>query len=105
MIVVGVVFSPIIDGLVNQVDNVNLVYWDLILRVLFAFLFTIFLGQGSLTAGYAYIIREHGREQPCDLISDYFEQLKLNIKEGILLWIIDLAVFYLLVVAFRFYMQ
>ena len=92
MVVVGVVSSVIIDTLATQFDNVSLVYWDLILRVVFAFLFMIFLGQGPVTAGDTYIIREHGREHPCWLISDFFERFKSNFKQGILLWIIDLAV-------------
>lgn len=105
MIVAGIVSAPLVDSLVNQLDNVNLVGFDIVLRVVFAFLFIIFLGQGPVTAGYIYIIREHGREHPCWLISDFFERCKSNFKQGILLWIIDLAVLYLFTVAIRFYGQ
>ena len=103
MIVVGIVSAPIIDGLANQFDNVSLVHLDLILRIVIAFWFTIILGQGPITAGYTYIIREHGREHPCWIISDFFERFKSNFKQGILLWIIDLAALYLFTVAVRFY--
>jgi len=105
MIVVGVISSPIIDGLATQVGNVSLVYLDLFLRIIIAFGFTIILGQGPITAGYTYIIREHSREHPCWLISDFFERVKSNFKQGILLWIIDLVVLYLFTVAIRFYGQ
>ena len=105
MIVVGVVSSPIIDRLANQVDNVSLVYLDLLSRIVIAFWFTIILGQGPATAGYTYIIREHSREHLCWLVSDFFERFKSNFKQGILLWIIDLAVLYLFTVAIRFYGQ
>jgi len=105
MIVVGVISSPLIDSFASTDDNIGLVSIDIALRVIFAFLFMIFLGMGPITAGYTYIIREHGREHPCWLISDFFERFKSNFKQGILLWMIDLAVLYLFTVAIRFYGQ
>ncbi len=105
MVIVGVVSSPISDLFASMVDNTVLISIDIVLRVVFAFLFMIFLGQGPVTAGYTYIIREHGREHPCWLISDFFERVKSNFRQGILLWFIDLTAFYILVVAFKFYMQ
>ncbi len=105
MVIVGVISSPIIDGLATQVEAVSLVYMDLFLRIIIAFWFTIILGQGPITAGYTYILREHGREHPCWLISDFFERCKSNFKQGILLWIIDLIFLYLFTVAIRFYGQ
>ena len=38
-------------------------------------------------------------------MQDFFEQFKSNFKQGILLWIIDLAIIYLFTVAIKFYGQ
>lgn len=105
MVIVGIISAPIIDSLATVFGNTELVYLDIMLRIILAFWFTVFLGQGPVTAGYTYIIREHSRENPCWLFSDFFERAKSNFKQGILLWIIDLAVLYLMVVAFMFYKQ
>ena len=104
MVVVGIISSNIIDGLPVQFgEGTFLAYWDLILRAVFAFVFMIFLGQGPVTAGYIYIVREHSREHPCWLLSDFFERSRSNFKQAILLWILDLAVLCLITIAIRFY--
>ena len=105
MFVVGVISAPLVEAIATELANTELVYMDIVLRFIFAFLFMLFLGEGPATAGYTYIIREHGREHPCWLISDFFERVKSNFKQGILLWIIDLLVLYLMTVAIRFYGQ
>ena len=63
----------------------------------------VFLGMGPATASYAYIMREHANEQPCMLISDFFERFKLNFKQSVLIWLIDLVALYVFVVAMNFY--
>ena len=106
MFVVGVISAPLVEAIATELANTELVYMDIVLRFIFAFLFMLFLGEGPVTAGYTYIIREHGREHPsCWLICDFFERFKANFKQGRLLWIIDLAVLYLFTVAIRFYGQ
>lgn len=93
MFVVGVISAPLVEAIATELANTELVYMDIVLRFIFAFLFMLFLGEGPATAGYTYIIREHGREHPCWLISDFFERVKSNFKQGILLWIIGLVGF------------
>lgn len=105
MIVAGAISSPLVDSLALMVDESELMSIDIALRIFSAFLVFIFLGQGPVTAGYTYIIREYGREHHCWLISDFFERFKSNFKQGILVWIIDLVVLYLFAVAIRFYGQ
>ncbi len=105
MIIVGVLSSAMLDAISPHLDNTSIVWMDIVLRIPLSFLFMIFLGQGPVTAGYTYIMREHGREHPCWLISDFFERCKANFKQSFSLWIIDLLFFYLLVGTFNFYMQ
>lgn len=105
MVIVGIISSSLVDSMISTMDNESLASIYMGFRVVSAFLFMIFFGQGPLTAGYIYIIREHSREHPCWLISDFFERSKANFKQGILLWIIDLMFIYLLTVALRFYGQ
>lgn len=104
-IIAGAISSPLINLLAETVDKSKLVSIDIALRAFSAFLFFIFLGQGPITAGYTYIVREYSREHHCWLLSDFFERCKSNFKQGILLWIIDLAVLYLFTIAIRFYGQ
>ena len=105
MVIVGIVSSTITDLIVVVFGDAAMVSFDVIMRIILAFWFMIILGLGPVTAGYTYIIREYSREHYCWIISDFFERFKSNFKQGILLWIIDLAVFFLLVVAFKFYMN
>ncbi len=103
LFMVGVISASIVDLAATFLDDMGILKLDILLRLVLAFLFTMFLGQGPITAGYVYIIREHSREHPCWLLSDFFEKVKSNFKQGMLLWIIDLVVMYILVSAFRFY--
>lgn len=103
MIVSGVITSPIINSASQSMLQVNLAGYDVLLRVFISFLFVVFVGTGPATAGFSYVIREHANEHPCMLISDFFERFRLNFKQSLLLWVIDLIVFYVFSVAIGFY--
>lgn len=109
MIVMGTVSSRIVIpfAAVRGLDpnNVYVVVIDVFLRWVFAMFFTIFFGQGPMTAGITYIIRNHTREEPCWLFTDFWKSTRENFKKSILLWIFDLALFYLFSVAFVFYWE
>ena len=105
MIVVGVVSVPVIEIVAFDVDINRTIKMDTILRIALSYIYMIFLGYGPVTAGYTYIIRKFVEERHCWLMSDYFEGVKTNLKKTVVLWIVDLIVFYLLVVAFKFYNQ
>ncbi len=105
MVVAGVISLPVITSAASELTAVQVNGYDILIRFLVAFLFMIFAGLGPATAGFSYIIREYADECPCWLIGDFFEKLKSNFKQSILLWLIDLAVFYVLTVAFSFYGQ
>ncbi len=81
----------------------SLIGFDLGARVILAALFTIFLGQGPATAGITYVLRNYGREEHAWLWSDTWRNIKSNFKQAIALWFMDLAVFFVMVVAFGFY--
>lgn len=102
MLFAGVISSAIVNTSVLNISGASL---DTILRVILAYVFMVFLGQGPTTAGYTYVIRRYGEEQPCWLISDFFSRSKMNFKQSFILWIIDLLVVYVLVIAFRVYMH
>ena len=87
----------------NSQLSTYLLGFDLAIRGIFAGLFAIFLGLGPVTAGITYILRNYGREEHAWLWSDTWRNIKSNFKQSILLWIIDLAVFFVLVVALDFY--
>lgn len=78
---------------------------DLIIRVWFAFLFTVFLGQGPVTAGYTYILRNYGREEHVWLFSDWFEHTRKNFLQSLLVWVIDIVAFCIIVIAVSTYIE
>ena len=83
------VFSPNLSG--NLIKEVFLKY-SFQLRFVMSFWFTAFYGQGPITAGLTYIVREYGKEKPCWIISDFFERIRLNFKQGLFVWILDLVI-------------
>ena len=105
MIVMGIISLPMIGIAQIDVGASNMLKIDTILRFDLAYIYMILLGIGPSTAGYLYVIRKTVEERYCWLISDFFEAYKSNFKRSILLWIIDIFVFALLVVAFKFYSQ
>lgn len=103
IIVVGWISLPLVKPISVLYDNIGQVKIDIILRLILTFWVMIFLGQGPTTAGYTYIIREYGLEHHCWIVSDFFEKARANFKQSILLWIIDLVMFSLFTIAFKFY--
>lgn len=86
--------------LVNQAARI-----DLIVRVWVSYLFVVFFGQGPVTAGYTYILRNYGREEHAWMFSDWFEHTRKNFLQSLLVWLIDLVVFCLFVIAISVYME
>lgn len=103
MVVSGVITGPVINEAISTSADVSFFGYDILLRIAFSFLFTIFIGLGPATSGFVYIIKEHASERPCMLLSDFFKAFKSNFKQSMLLWIIDLIVLYVFTVAIRFY--
>ncbi|MCH5213283.1 MAG: DUF624 domain-containing protein [Oscillospiraceae bacterium] len=76
---------------------------DLIIRFYISALFAILWGGGPATAGFVYILRSFIAEDPVFLASDYFKHIKSNLKQTIIVWIIDIIMFVLLCYAYFFY--
>lgn len=58
---------------------------------------------GPFTAGYTYVIRNYAKQEPTFLISDFFEQSKKNLKQGLIVSCASTLVSYLLAQAFVYY--
>ncbi len=118
MVIVGVVTSrftelaaPILANIMgletadlsNMQLSTSLIGFDLGARIVLAVLFVIFLGSGPATAGITYVLRNYAREEHAWLWSDTWRNIKSNFKQSMGLWLLDLAVFFVMVVAFDFY--
>ena len=76
---------------------------DLLMRFYIAALFSILWGGGPATAGEVYILRSFLWEDPVFLVSDFFEHIKSNFRQALIVWIIDLIAFTLLCYGYFFY--
>ena len=120
MVIAGIVTSPIIDSSMDGLKAAlslngnhisegeflrNIFLVDMILRVFIALVFTVFIGHGPTTAGITYILRNYSREEHSWLFSDWWQHTKANAGQAILVWLIDVLVFLMVVVAVRFYVM
>ena len=60
---------------------------------------------GPFNAGLTYVIRNYSRQEHAFMCSDFIEHTKKNWKQGLLMSILQVVVFYVLVTAFFFYRQ
>lgn len=60
--------------------------------IVLSFLFTVFLGQGPISAGLTFVVLEYGKEKHCWIVSDFLHNVKSNFKQAFILWILDLFV-------------
>ena len=89
---------------INNLELAKLVMAaDIGIRIGTAFIFTIFVGAGPMTAGFIYILKCFINEQPVFLVSDYFKAVKSNWKQSLGVWLIDLVVYTFAYYAIRFY--
>lgn len=58
---------------------------------------------GPFTAGFTYVIRNYAKQEHTFLISDFFEQAKKNIKQGLIVSVISYLILYLLLQALIVY--
>lgn len=76
---------------------------DLVIRFYISALFAILWGGGPVTAGFVFILRSFLWEEHVFLASDYFGHIKSNLRQTIIVWIIDVIAFVLLCYAYFFY--
>ncbi|MBQ4516096.1 MAG: hypothetical protein II978_04825 [Clostridia bacterium] len=61
--------------------------------------------MGPFTAGLTYVIRNYSRQEHAFMASDFFEHSKKNIKQGLLMSVLQVVATYLLITAFFFYLN
>lgn len=105
-------FSPEMAGIFNvgieaassNVEFLKLgVYLDIIIRILVTVLFTVLWGMGPVSCGFTYVLRNYARQEHAWLISDFFSNIKKNFKQSIVVWLVDIVVFFVLCNAYVFY--
>lgn len=119
MVVVGILSSRVTEAAIPLVVNalelpqddlsnplvVNMVAkFDVFMRILFAFLFMVFLGQGPVTAGITFVLRNYAREDHAWFFSDWWDNTKSNFRQAMVVWVIDLAVFCIFTVSIGVYL-
>lgn len=76
---------------------------DVIIRFAVSLLFMVMWGMGPVTAGYTYILRNYAREEHAWLWSDFWQYTRENFRQAIAVWVIDVAAFAVLFMAYTFY--
>ncbi len=76
---------------------------DFIIRIIISLMVAALWGSGPVSAGYTYVLRNYAREEYAWPWSDFWEHTVSNIKQSIVVWIIDVVMLFLLIQAFLFY--
>lgn len=71
--------------------------------VFYMFTMTILLGSGPASAALAYIQRCFAREEHSFILSDFFRKMKENLKQSVIVAVLDVVVVNLLFIAMSFY--
>ena len=61
------------------------------------------IGIGFIMPGFTFLSRYFARQRHVWIFSDFFEQIRVNFKKGIILFVIDTVVLYLSIVAYALY--
>lgn len=77
--------------------------FDFVGRVILSVLFFVLWGAGPATAGVTYILRNFAREEHAWIWSDFKDAAKMNFKQSMMVFLIDIILFVLLYMAIRFY--
>lgn len=89
LLVMPNLFNNILD--ISQIGQENLVIMEMILSLFLSLFFTITLGSGPASAAMAYVMREFSRENHVWLFSTFFEKMKENFKQEIVVAVVDLV--------------
>lgn len=95
-------FIPFLAEASNDLELAK-VYFDLVLRAVFAILFIVFLGAGPVSAGFSYVLRNFAREDHSWVASDFLGRSRENFAQALIVFLVDIAVFCLLVISFSVY--
>ena len=86
-------------------SDFNLLYItiDVCLRAFVTVLFTVFWGMGPATAGLHYIMRNYSREENAFILSDFWDAVKDNFKQSLVVFIVDVIMLFAFFYAITFY--
>lgn len=73
------------------------------LTLMLTVLITVFWGTGPVSCGYTFLLRNFAREEHVWLASDFFEHIRKNFKQSIIIFLIDLVVLFAGVNSIYFY--
>ena len=77
--------------------------FELVLRLLFTFGVAALWGTGPASAGLAYVLRNFSREDHAWVFSDFWDNVKHNFKQSMIVLVFDAVALYFSIVAFQFY--
>ena len=72
------------------------------MSIFITFWIFVFFGSGPCSAGYAYILRNCARGEHVFTASDFFDNVKENLKSGLIIFVVDLVVMFLFSLAMFF---
>ncbi len=98
VIALAFLFAPIAPEVVGEESILSLYMYQI-----GATLYIAVVGCAPICCGIAYVLRNFAREEHAFVLSDFLEQIKLNWKQSLPLWLMDLAVTYVIFVAYNFY--
>lgn len=81
----------------------NYSYNVLVFSVYITLFLLMVLGGGPFTAGFCYVIRNFSREEHAFVVSDFFEHTKKNLKQSLIVTLIDFVFIFLIFVNINFY--
>ena len=73
------------------------------LTLIFTALITILFGTGPVSCGYTFLLRNFAKEEHVWLTSDFFQKIKENFKQGIVIFLADILVLFLGTNSIMFY--
>ncbi|MBQ7718497.1 MAG: DUF624 domain-containing protein [Clostridia bacterium] len=76
-----------------------------LLCIVISIFIMLMLGGGVLTPGFVYVLRCFVRGEHAFLASDFFEHIKKNLKQSVVVMIIDFIFIYLLLINFNIFTQ
>lgn len=82
-----------------------IVTFDLSIRFFIAFTFTIFWGMGPASAGFHRVLRSFSKEEHAWVWSDFKDAVKDNLKQALIVYLIDVLAFVIFFIAFLVYGQ
>ena len=76
-------------------------YFELTLIIMA--LTVVFWGGGPVTAGFTYVLRNYARQEHAWVFGDFWEHTKSNFKQSIVVFVVDIAAFFLIYTSIFFY--